>query len=81
MLTIPGITWYPKGNDPGVLAKICLQVGYSYVLNSDVKDRNSIYAGVGFGWDSPAYLKYKREVKKAKLKGLNEFPPNPYDVK
>jgi hypothetical protein len=85
MLTVPGVTWYPKGNDPGTLGKLCLQVGYAYVLNGDAKERSGVFAGVGFGWDSPAYLSYKRAVKKAKkAKAAGQagppVPPNPYDV-
>lgn len=85
MLSIPGITWYPKGNDPGTLGKVCLQAGYSYVLNGEAKARSGIYAGVGFGWDSPAYLRYKREMKKAKKAAQpppkeGALPPNPYDI-
>ena len=80
MLSVPGLTWYPKGNDPGTAGKFCVQAGYSYVLNGDVKDRSGVYAGIGFAWDSPAYLKYKREAKKAKKAG-KALPPNPYDYK
>lgn len=86
MLTIPGVTWYPSGNNPGTLSKICIQVGYAYVLSGDVQARSGIYAGLGFGWDSPAYLKYKREMKKyAKAKASGKLmagppPVNPYDV-
>jgi hypothetical protein len=83
MLSVPGVTWYPSGNKPGMLAKVCLQAGYSYILNGDVKARSGVYAAVGYGWNSPAFLRYRREVKQAKLRGAKpgEFPPNPYDVK
>jgi len=83
MLTVPGVTWYPSGNSPGTLGKLCLQTGYSYVLNGDAKARSGIYAAVGFSWDSPAYLGYKRAVKRAKVAGVKagsaEYPKNPYD--
>lgn len=86
MLTVPGITWYPGGDNPGTLSKVCVQAGYAYILNGDAKSRSSIYAGVGFAWDSPAYLKYKREVKKAAKakaagKTVGPIPSNPYDVR
>jgi hypothetical protein len=83
MLSVPGVTWYPAGNEPGTLGKVCLQAGYSYILNGDAKERSGVYAAIGYGWNSPAYLRYKRQVKAAKLRGAKagEFPPNPYDVK
>ncbi len=86
MLTVPGITWYPGGNNTGTLAKVCVQAGYSYVLNGDAKARSGIYAGVGYAWDSPAYQAYKRAVHKAAKakadgKVVGPVPPNPYDVR
>jgi len=85
MLSVPGVTWYPGGNNPGTLAKICIQAGYSYILNADVRTRSSVYLGVGYAWDSPAYQAYKRAVHKAakaKAEGkqAGPVPPNPYDA-
>lgn len=86
MLTVPGVTWFPGGNNPGTVSKVCVQVGYSYILNGDAKARSGIYGAVGFAWDSPAYLSYKRAVHKAaKAKAAGQqagpLPPNPYDVR
>jgi hypothetical protein len=84
MLTIPALTWFPGGNNPGTLGKVCLQVGYSYVMSGTAEARNGVYAGLGFGWNSPAYLRYRREVKAARAAGLKAgaagWPKNPYDV-
>lgn len=84
MLTVPAVTWYPAGNSPGTMGKVCLQAGYSYILSGETKSNNGAYFAVGYAWNSPAYLNYKRAVKKARIKGLKtgsaEYPKNPYDV-
>jgi len=79
--TIPVITWYPRGNEDGTFwSKVLLQAGYSRVIVGDTSAKNGFYGAIGYGWDSPAFLKYKREVKQAKKAGRKSTLKNPYDV-
>jgi hypothetical protein len=74
MVSVPAVTWYPNAG------KVLVQAGYAYALSDAVQSRNSFYVGVGYAWNSPAYLQYKRDAKRAKAAG-KPLPPNPYDAK
>jgi len=79
--TVPVVTWFPKGNDNGTFwSKVLLQAGYSRVLVGGTDAKNGFYGAVGYGWNSPAFLKYKREAKQAKKAGRKSTLKNPYDV-